>query len=209
MHVLLTDRLTCPRCGPSFGLILLAERVEERRVLEGLLGCPNCREKYPVRGGFGDLRAPPRTPLEHEDAPELAHGDEEDALRLAALLGVARGPGHLLLTGTPASHAEALAEMLEDVEVVAVHPALRGRDEVAGVSRIAARPGLPFYDRMLRAVALDDTSAAAFLDEALRVVAPGGRVVVVEPSAEVRQRLASSGLSPVLDEDEVAVASRE
>ena len=26
-------RLTCPRCGPAFGLILLAERVDARRVV--------------------------------------------------------------------------------------------------------------------------------------------------------------------------------
>lgn len=209
MHVLLTDRLTCPRCGPRFGLILLADRVEERRVLEGLLGCPNCREKYPVRGGFGDLRAPPRTPLEHEDAPGLDEPDPEGTVRLGALLGVAAGPGHLLLVGGPAGHAEALAGMLEEVEVVAVHPGLHGRDEVPGVSRIAAGPGLPLYDRMVRGAALDGTVAEGMLDEARRAVAPGGRLVVVGPSPEVRDRLAASGLTPVLDEEGVVVVTRE
>ena len=63
MHLLLTDRLTCPRCGPEFGLVLLADRLEDRRVLEGALGCPNCRDRYPVRDGFGDLRPPPRTDI--------------------------------------------------------------------------------------------------------------------------------------------------
>ena len=43
MHILLTDTLTCPRCGPDFGLILLAERIEGRRVMDGHLGCANCR----------------------------------------------------------------------------------------------------------------------------------------------------------------------
>ena len=57
MHLLLTDRLTCPRCGPSFGLILLADRMNDRRVVDGVLGCPNCRDGFPVRDGFGDLRA--------------------------------------------------------------------------------------------------------------------------------------------------------
>ena len=46
MHILLTDVVTCPRCGPEFGLILLADRFEERRVMQGRLGCPNCREEY-------------------------------------------------------------------------------------------------------------------------------------------------------------------
>ena len=58
MHIVLTDVLTCPRCGPSFPLILLANRVENRRVLDGVLGCANCREKYPVQDGLGKLRVP-------------------------------------------------------------------------------------------------------------------------------------------------------
>lgn len=56
MHILLTDILACPRCGPEFGLVLLADRVEDRRVLEGRLGCPNCREQYPIAGGGVDAR---------------------------------------------------------------------------------------------------------------------------------------------------------
>ncbi len=30
MHLLLTDRLTCPRCGPDHGLILLAREIVDR-----------------------------------------------------------------------------------------------------------------------------------------------------------------------------------
>ena len=55
MHLALTDRMICPRCGPGFGLILLAHEVRDRRILEGDLGCPNCRDQYPVRKGFADL----------------------------------------------------------------------------------------------------------------------------------------------------------
>lgn len=51
MHILLTDILTCPRCGPEFGLILIADRMAERRVIEGALGCSNCRNRYPVHRG--------------------------------------------------------------------------------------------------------------------------------------------------------------
>ncbi len=58
MHILLTDVLSCPRCGPAHGLILLADRIAERRVLEGILGCPNCRARYAIAGGFADLRRP-------------------------------------------------------------------------------------------------------------------------------------------------------
>lgn len=77
MQLLLTDRLTCPRCGPTFGLILLADRMSDRRVRDGRLGCPNCRDSFPIVDGFADLRAPPRGEL----GPGLA--------------GEAPGPGDL------------------------------------------------------------------------------------------------------------------
>ncbi len=62
MNVLLTDHLVCPRCGPPFGLVLLARDVRDRRVRRGELGCSNCRDAFPVKNGFADLRPPPRDP---------------------------------------------------------------------------------------------------------------------------------------------------
>lgn len=60
MNAVLVDHLVCPRCGPPNGLVLLAHDVRDRRVHEGEFGCPNCRDRFPVEGGFGDLRPPPR-----------------------------------------------------------------------------------------------------------------------------------------------------
>ena len=56
MELSLTDLVTCPRCGPTYGLILIPDEVRERRVVSGLLGCPNCRERYGVEAGVADLR---------------------------------------------------------------------------------------------------------------------------------------------------------
>jgi uncharacterized protein YbaR (Trm112 family) len=182
VHLLVTDRLACPLCGPEFGLILLSDRVEERRVLEGSFGCANCRERYPVRGGFGDFRPPPASPLEAEpEAYDPGPDDPEGALRLAAMIGVREGPGTLLLAGAPARQADRLVAMIEGVEVVALHPGLRSRREVAGVSRIHAGARLPFYSMTFRGVALGARWGETHLEEAFRVVAPGARVVVELP----------------------------
>lgn len=210
MHILLTDRLTCPRCGPEFGLILLADRVEDRRVHEGTLGCPNCRDRFPVTEGFGDLRAPPRPELTApDDAGPAASSDiGEEAVRLGALLGVAEGPGHLALLGPVARLARPLTDLLEDVEVVAVWEGMRNEEERAGVSRIVAGPGLPFYSRTLRGVALPGSEAGRWLHEAARVVASMGRVVVDDAPEGTLGRLESAGLTPVLDESGVVVAAR-
>jgi len=209
MHLLLTDFLICPRCGPGFGLVLLGRRIEARRLLEGELGCPNCRESYPVREGFADLRPPPRSSL--SPLPVLPDPpDEEETTRLAALLGVARGPGHLVLVGEPARHARQLASLVEDVEVVAVNDGLRGWKEEPGVSRVTAGSLLPFRSRRIRGVAVAGARGEEGLGEAARVVGPGSRLVVLDASRGARGRLeAKEGLTPILDEGGVVVAARE
>ena len=165
MHLLLTDRLTCPRCGPTFGLILLASRLDDRVVLEGRLGCPNCRDSFPIADGLADLRAPPRgtPPMGLAGAPGAE--DETESERVTALLGVAGGPGTVALVGEPARYAEAVAALSQNLHVVGVDPDLRHWPERARVSRIMAAPGLPFFASSLRAVAIDGRMGEPWLRE--------------------------------------------
>jgi uncharacterized protein YbaR (Trm112 family) len=192
----LTDVLTCPRCGPAFGLILLADEVRDLRVLEGRLGCPNCREHYPVDRGYADLRPPPRA--ERPAAEGLGSDDPEGAIRLGALLGVREGPGVLLLMGRPVRHAERLAAMVERIEVVAAHAGLRNFPETPGVSRLRVGERLPFRSGTLRGAAAGGREADRHLAEAVRVLAPGARLVVVEPEGDLEQRMEDSGLELLL-----------
>jgi uncharacterized protein YbaR (Trm112 family) len=208
MHLLLTDRLSCPRCGPAFGLILLADRMEERRVIDGTLGCPNCRDGFPVRGGFGDLRAPPRGALPAGRTGPPAPPDPTAAERLQALLGVAEGPGTLLLVGSPARLAAALAERIPGVEVVALDADMAHWREAPRVSRMAARPGIPMCSRTLRGVAVDGALGTRWLEEAARVVAPLSRVVVTDASDHAEAVLAGSGLHVLASEGGTVVAAR-
>ena len=208
MHLLLTDRLSCPRCGPAFGLILLADRMEERRVRGGTLGCPNCRDGFPVRDGFGDLRAPPRGPLPAGRAGPPGPADPTAAERLQALLGVAEGPGTLLLAGSAARLAAALAERIPGVEVVALDADMARWSEAPRVSRVAARPGIPMLSRTLRGVAVDGALGARWLEEAARVVAPLSRVVVTDASGDAGAILAGSGRHVLASEGGTVVAAR-
>ncbi len=99
MHILLTDVLVCPRCGPAFGLILLADRIEDRRVQTGRLGCPNCREQCEIEAGVVDMTA--GAEVADGPPPEATLSVVPDAgVRMAALLGIPQGPAYVLLAGS-------------------------------------------------------------------------------------------------------------
>ena len=205
MHLLLTDRLTCPSCGPSFGLVLLMDRMEDRRVLEGSLGCFNCRESYPIVDGFCDLRPPPRDPLPCVEAPP-ADPDVEESIRLAALLGLVEGGGSILLLGPTTRYAAPLVGMVEGIEVVAASREPTAIPESTEVNRMAVSGVLPFKSGVLRGVALTG-GEEGFLEEVVRVTAPVGRIVVLESTPETEPRIRDMGLEVLIAEGEVVVAS--
>lgn len=208
MHLLLTDRLTCPRCGPSFGLILLASRLGDRVVGEGRLGCPNCRDAFLIEGGFADLRAPPRGPHPEGLAGEPSPESSEEGERLVALLGLAGGPGTVALLGEPARQAAVVCSSSEDLQVVGVDADLRDWPEMPRISRLVAAPGLPFFSSTLRAIAVDGRLGSAWLSEAVRTAVPRGRIVVTRAPEGTEEELRSLGLSVLAAEAETVVAAR-
>jgi uncharacterized protein YbaR (Trm112 family) len=210
MQLLLTDRLACPRCGPGFGLILLADRLVERRVLEGTLGCPNCRDSFSVRDGFADLRAPPRGELGVglAGADPVADVDTEEAERITALLGIPRGPGTVALVGGPARHAACLVDAVPDLDAVVVDADVASWAEHPRVSRVVSWPSLPFFSGMLRGVVVDGRLGRAMLFEAARVTAGKCRTVVVEADDDAPDVLKEAGLSVLAAEAGTVVATR-
>lgn len=208
MHILLTDILTCPRCGPEFGLILLSQDMRERRVLEGWMGCANCRDRWVVSNGFGEFRVPlgEAGPAAPADPPRAA--EPEEAMRIAALLGVSEGPAYVLVAGPAARHAYAMADLVEDLEVVAVLPGLAHAAERKGVSRIAADTRLPFYGRRLHGVWLGGDAADALLEEGIRVLGPAGRLVLEPAPADADERLARAGMKVLARREDTVVATR-
>ena len=200
MHLLLTDQLTCPRCGPDAGLILLAERVEARRVYDGQLGCARCRQHYDVREGVADLRTEP--------ANDVTGSLAMEAEKLAALLGVTEGPAMLLLLGEDESIASALSEMLPDVEVIVAHSAVAPAEERTGVSRLRIGQLVPLQDSGMRGVAVANGAAVEPVREAARVCGLAARLVVQGISDEVRALLPQIGMHVLAEDASVLVAAR-
>lgn len=203
MHILLTDVLTCPRCGPDFGLIVLADRITERRVEEGRLGCANCREMYAIRGGVADLRLPGSG----ESLPGSPGAAGEDtAVRLATLLGVTGGGGMLALVGLEGKLAAGVAEVVPGVEVVSV--ASSEAPDGGDVSTVRAGSRLPFRSGSMRGVALPGSADEALVREALRIVAPGMRVAVDAAGPGLGELFRESGATVLFEQEDALIATR-
>ena len=206
MHILLTDKLICPRCGPGFGLILIADRLESRLVIEGSLGCPNCRDRFPVEQGFADLRPPPRS-SEH-DAPDVEPPDSPSAIEIAALLGLTDGSGSVALMGEVAGHARALAGLVPDVDFIGIAAGLRRWEEEEGVNRLTAGPSLPFNSGSLRGVALFAEGGPSMAGELARVVNRVGRIAVWGALQDWEKALRSEGLDVLASGETALVVGR-
>ena len=240
MNVDLVDHLVCPRCGPPNGLLLLAHDVRDRRVREGEFGCPNCRDRFPVTEWFGDLRPPPRGagPEGVVGAGGVGGASTEDgsaglggerpgdgragidaaatdhagsALRIAAALGVTRGPGLIVVTDAHRAEAAHLARLVQGIEVVVVgwggRGLVAGGEAADGVSALVAGPRLPLRDGAVRGVVADGRCGEGWWGEGRRVLMAGGRIAITEASREARDWVGGAGLVTVLDEDGMVVGA--
>ena len=165
-------------------------------MVDGFLGCSNCRVLYPVARGVADLRHPPRSRT-HGRArgvpPPPADASAPGTLRLAALIGVARGPATIAVAGNLAGRASGLASLLPDVEVVALAPRFDFRPP-RGASHLMASERLPLRDGSLAGIALTGSWAELLLDDATAM--PGALRAHRPPGCVPRGRASSSQPGP-------------
>lgn len=235
MDIALTDLLTCPRCGPSYGLVVMPGEVRDRRIRTGVLGCANCRERYRLEEWVADLRSGEPGEVGGEAGPGAPEGrsrpDQEAATRLGALLGLGDGGGVVVLTGPAAAQAGLLRELVPGIRVVLVGSGPQRRtmadeeraygestdvesasyvrvDSAHPAHPVAQRPGIvPLRDRSVRGVVLDG-SWSELLEEGARLLASGGRLVVEPAPTDAVGRLEGAGLRVLLNEAGTIVAGR-
>jgi uncharacterized protein YbaR (Trm112 family) len=186
MFIELTDHLRCPEDHEESYLVLLPDRVEDRSVRAGQLGCPVCGRTYALADGVLDVGGAP-------DIPEQDTGPGADAL--TALVGLGGPGGYLTIVGTPGREWRDLAERNRGVGLVLVNPPADVPDE-PGVSVL--RGGrLPLKTRSMRGVVLGPGYGGRpeWIREAARVVLPGLRVVGQgpDPAADQIDLMASAG----------------
>ena len=172
MFIELIDVLRCPKTHEESWLVLVSRRIDGRDVMEGVLGCPVCSAEFPITDGV--------VRFAHGSCADAvaALANEEEALRLAALLDLAAPAGYAIITGTLGKDAPYLTA-LTDVPLLLVNPP-PGIGMGTGLSGLMIDPHwetLPLAPSSARAIALDETTKAGQLLGALDVVRPSGRVL--------------------------------
>ena len=174
----LVDTLRCLEPHEESWLVAVAHRVAGRYIIEGTLGCPVCRARYPIVDGvaaFTRGETPPAAAAAPRAEGEPSEGEPgEDALKLAAMLDLTDPRGYALLVGEWGRLAPALRDAAP-VSTIAVNApvALDGVDRAAALRTIER---VPVARGSARGLAIDAASRA-LLASALAAVRPGGRVV--------------------------------
>ena len=206
MHILLTDVLTCPRCGPNFGLILLSDELNDRQVVRGHLGCPNCRQSYPIAAGVADLRQQ----SEHSVVPRSGSPaeDSERAYRLAALMGVTMANANLLIVDADGALPPQVGAILPQAHVIGCSADVAAESGGEGfVSRVLINGLLPFRNGSVRGAAYVGIFSHELAREAARVLMPLARLVVDCAGEEAGEVVRSLGFEVQLEQDKVVVAA--
>jgi uncharacterized protein YbaR (Trm112 family) len=130
VYVELIDALRCPRPHGDSWLVAAALETRDRCVVRGALGCPVCRAEYPVAGGVARFGGPAADAGEADVRGAGAAGGEggvgdgpgDEAVRLAALLGLTSAGGIVAVGGGWDAVVDALLQVA-DVRVLVVDPA--------------------------------------------------------------------------------------
>lgn len=203
MFIELVDVLRCPNPHEETWLVLAARRVDDRDVMEGTLGCPVCEAEYPIVDGLAhfDGGSPRLTTV---GAP-----NEEEALRLAALLDLSDPRGYAVLVGAVAAHGPLVATM-SDVQLLLVDPppGIGMGHGLSGLTTSAHAVTLPVGRGSARGVALDATATPELARAAVDLLRPGGRLVAPSalPVPEVVTELARDDRGWVAERSAVAAS---
>ena len=175
MFIELVDSLRCLNAHEDTWLVAAVTRMDGRRIVEGQLGCPQCRREYPIRDGIGWFT----DPGSGQGWPHLTRrpspAADDRVMRAGALLGLTDAGGIVVLGGAWADCASSIAE-LGPTHVVTLND-LPPSDAPEPVSCLVVEDKLPFATASIRAAALDDPRAAALLGSAADALRSRGRLV--------------------------------
>lgn len=175
MFIEVVDAFRCTRDHEVTWLVASADRLEDRDIITGELGCPVCGARYPIVSGVADFRDPADR-LSATAAPPAPPVGER-AVRAAALLGLTEAGGMVVLAGTWGDAAHEVSALVEGIHVLAIDPPGLVASGF-GVSVARAGTTLPLRPESVRGVALDAAHAAGpFLESSAAALKAAGRLL--------------------------------
>ncbi len=172
MLLALVDQLRCTEEHADTWLVARADRVEDGRMVTGVLGCPVCRLEREVRGGVVHW-----TPDAIARPAGTGHAapDRDAVLRIGALVGFGDSGSPFVLCGAVAGVATGLAA-LADAPLVLLDPPDDTAARIATIIRGA--PRAPLAAGSARAIAFGaDRADVGLVSSAVAILAPSGRMV--------------------------------
>lgn len=198
MYIELIDLLRCPREHADSWLVAAFNRIEDRFVIEGKLGCPVCSATYLIADGIVDLREGGESYPSETQHDSMAD-NEELAIRAAALLNLTKPDALVVLAGGSSTLSHQMSELAE-ARVIVLNPAER-LAETERVAVVLADTRLPFAPGSVDGIILDKPTTA-FAFDAARILRQGGRLV-----APVSANLGAGFRELARDENEVVAES--
>ena len=175
MFIELLDLLRCTNAHDETWLVASFRTVSHRFVEEATLGCPVCSAQYEIVGGVADFSAGTAVESCEADRAASGHRREELATRAGAFLDATTPGATFVLGGLWAYAAHDLAE-IADVRIIALNaPSGVKESERGGIVRAGASSPLAAGSGM--GGALDEWFPTQIVQSALKVVAPGRRIV--------------------------------
>ena len=201
MFIELVDSLRCLEPHDETWLVAAASRMDGRHLVEGVLGCPICRREYAVRHGTAWFTTRQSDAADRNLTTLAVDADPAQVTRTAALLDLSQPGGIVVLGGSWAAHADAVAELgVAHVVVLNAHVNESSGQEV---SSIVVDGRLPFGPAALRGVAVDGSGASpALLSSAASSLRSRGRLIAPSDVA------VPDGVEVLARDDRVWVAER-
>jgi hypothetical protein len=171
----LTDHLRCPGEHAESYLVLLPERMADRRVVTGVLGCPTCGREVTVVDGTVDFG---------EGMPDEAP-TALSALGVHALAGLDGPGGYLALVGAAGRIAIEAEPLFAGIRLVLVNPP--PAQAAPGDASVLRSARLPLRRSSMRAVVVGGAAGRDVdgVTLACGAVLPGNRLVVEGPVIEL------------------------
>ncbi len=178
MFIELAEFLKCPADHEECPCVLSVDKMEDRSVVSGAVGCPSCDAQYPIVDGAVHFGRDPKLDSDSR-SDDLTVEDMPDVDVVHSLLSVAEPGGYVALLGSAGRLGQDLASRIPDVHFVAVNPPPEvGRSTV--VSLLHATEIIPLRPSTMRGIVVGSEYACEhWLVEGARVLLRSSRIVSV------------------------------